>query len=42
MNLPPELLTLLKQRSACYIATTMPDGSEDWIDDLQTKLNKVP
>ena len=27
MNLPPELLTLLKQPSTCYIATTMPDGS---------------
>ena len=27
MDLPPELLTLLKQPSICYIATTMPDGS---------------
>ena len=27
MDLPPELLALLKQPSTCYIATTMPDGS---------------
>ena len=27
MDLPPDLLTLLKQPSTCYIATTMPDGS---------------
>ena len=27
MDLPAELLALLKQPSTCYIATTMPDGS---------------
>jgi PPOX class probable F420-dependent enzyme len=27
VDLPPELLALLKQPSTCYIATTMPDGS---------------
>ena len=27
MDLPSDLLTLLKQPSTCYIATTMPDGS---------------
>ena len=27
MDLPVEVLTLLKQPSTCYIATSMPDGS---------------
>jgi PPOX class probable F420-dependent enzyme len=34
--LPETLLTLLRQPSLCYIATTMPDGSpqltETWVD----------
>jgi PPOX class probable F420-dependent enzyme len=36
MPLPDELLTLLRQPSICYIATTMPDGSpqltQTWVD----------
>jgi PPOX class probable F420-dependent enzyme len=36
MTLPPELLTLLRQPSTCYLATTMPDGSpqltQTWVD----------
>ena len=36
MILPETLLTLLRQPSLCYIATTMPDGSpqltETWVD----------
>jgi PPOX class probable F420-dependent enzyme len=36
MNLPPELLTLLRCPSTCYVATTMPDGSpqltQTWVD----------
>lgn len=35
-DLPDELLTLLRQGSTCYIATTMPDGSpqltQTWAD----------
>jgi PPOX class probable F420-dependent enzyme len=27
MDLPPELLALLRQTSTCFLATTMPDGS---------------
>lgn len=36
MILPETLLTLLRQPSLCYIATTMPDGSpqlsQTWVD----------
>ena len=36
MNLPPELLDLLRAPSTCYVATTMPDGSpqltQTWVD----------
>jgi PPOX class probable F420-dependent enzyme len=36
MTLSPELLTLLRKPSLCFIATTMPDGSpqltETWVD----------
>jgi len=36
MDLPDELITLLRQASTCYIATTMPDGSpqltQTWVD----------
>jgi PPOX class probable F420-dependent enzyme len=36
VSLPEELLALLRQRSICYIATTMPDGSpqltQTWAD----------
>ena len=36
MDLPAELLTLLRQPSTCYLATTMPDGSpqltQTWVD----------
>lgn len=36
MDLPQELLALLREPSLCFIATTMPDGSpqltETWVD----------
>jgi PPOX class probable F420-dependent enzyme len=36
MDLPEGLLSLLRQPSTCYIATTMPDGSpqltQTWVD----------
>jgi PPOX class probable F420-dependent enzyme len=36
MDLPEELLTLLRQPSFCFLATTMPDGSphltQTWVD----------
>ncbi len=36
MNLPPELVELLRQPSPCYVATLMPDGSpqltQTWVD----------
>jgi PPOX class probable F420-dependent enzyme len=36
MDLPDELLSLLRGRSTCYVATTMPDGSpqltQTWVD----------
>ena len=36
MNLPPDLTALLRGRSTCYLATTMPDGSpqltQTWVD----------
>ena len=36
IKLPEELLTLLRQPSTCYIATSMPDGSpqltQTWVD----------
>ena len=36
MMLPPELLTLLRGASPCYVATLMPDGSpqmtQTWVD----------
>ncbi len=36
MELPDDLVSLLRQRSTCYIATTMPDGSpqltQTWVD----------
>jgi PPOX class probable F420-dependent enzyme len=36
MTLPDELLTLLRQASPCFIATTMPNGSpqmtQTWVD----------
>ena len=36
MDLPPELLELLRLPSPCFIATTMPDGSphltQTWVD----------
>ena len=47
MDLPTELLALLKQPSTCYIATTMPDGSPQltqvWCDtdDEHILINTV-
>jgi PPOX class probable F420-dependent enzyme len=42
MDLPPELLTLLRDRATCYIATTMPDGSpqltQTWVDTDGTNI----
>lgn len=36
MNLPQELLELLRRPSPCYVATVMPDGSphltQTWVD----------
>jgi PPOX class probable F420-dependent enzyme len=36
VDLPVELLALLRDRSVCYLATTMPDGSpqltQTWVD----------
>jgi PPOX class probable F420-dependent enzyme len=36
MNLPENLLSLLRGKAVCYIATTMPDGSpqltQTWVD----------
>ena len=36
MDLPEDLLSLLRQASPCYVATTMPDGSpqltQTWVD----------
>ena len=36
MNLPEEILSLLREPSICFIATTMPDGSpqltQTWVD----------
>ena len=36
MNLPEDLITLLRQPSACFLATMMPDGSPQmtrtWVD----------
>ncbi|NAZ76618.1 TIGR03618 family F420-dependent PPOX class oxidoreductase [Kineococcus sp. T13] len=36
MDLPDELLRLLRGRATCYLATTMPDGSpqltQTWVD----------
>ncbi|MGP8296869.1 PPOX class F420-dependent oxidoreductase [Streptomyces inhibens] len=36
VHLPPELLTLLRRPSICYLATSMPDGSpqltQTWVD----------
>ncbi len=36
MDLPDDLLALLRDRSTCYLATTMPDGSpqltQTWVD----------
>ena len=36
MDLPEDLLTLLRAASTCYVATTMPDGSpqltQTWVD----------
>ena len=36
MDLPEELLDLLRRPSTCYVATTMPDGSpqltQTWVD----------
>ena len=36
MDLPDDLLTLLRLPSTCYLATTMPDGSpqlrQTWVD----------
>lgn len=36
MNLPEDLLDLLRRPSPCYVATTMPDGSpqltQTWVD----------
>lgn len=36
MELPDDLLSMLRQPSTCYIATTMPDGSpqltQTWVD----------
>ena len=36
MDLPDDLVSLLRQPSICYIATTMPDGSpqltQTWVD----------
>jgi PPOX class probable F420-dependent enzyme len=36
MALPEELIALLRKRSLCFLATTMPDGSpqltETWVD----------
>lgn len=42
MDLPPELLELLRQPSPCFIATTMPDGSpqltQTWVDTDGTNI----
>ena len=42
MELPPELLDLLRDRATCYVATTMPDGSpqltQTWVDTDGTHL----
>lgn len=36
MDLPDDLITLLRDRGTCYLATTMPDGSpqltQTWVD----------
>lgn len=36
MDLPEDLLTLLRGKGTCYVATTMPDGSpqltQTWVD----------
>ena len=36
MNLPDDLISLLRDRATCYVATTMPDGSpqltQTWVD----------
>ncbi len=36
MNLPDDLISLLRDRSTCYLATSMPDGSpqltQTWVD----------
>ena len=44
MDLPPDLLALLKQPSTCYIATTMPDGSPQvtqvWGDSFGMVVDK--
>ncbi|MGB3762603.1 MAG: TIGR03618 family F420-dependent PPOX class oxidoreductase [Ornithinimicrobium sp.] len=36
MDLPDDLLAMLRGRSTCYVATTMPDGSpqltQTWVD----------
>lgn len=47
MNLPSELLALLRLPSPCYVATTMPDGSpqltQTWVDtdDEHVLINTV-
>lgn len=42
MDLPENLLTLLRGKSPCYIATTMPDGSpqltQTWVDTDGTHI----
>ncbi|GAA2011465.1 PPOX class F420-dependent oxidoreductase [Nakamurella flavida] len=42
MDMPQGLLDLLRQRSICYIATTMPDGSpqltQTWVDTDGTNI----
>ena len=42
MDLPEELLTLLRERATCYVATTMPDGSpqltQTWVDTDGTNI----
>jgi PPOX class probable F420-dependent enzyme len=42
MDLPPELLVLLRERATCYLATTMPDGSpqltQTWVDTDGTNI----
>ena len=47
MNLPDDLISLLRDRATCYVATTMPDGSpqltQTWVatDGQHVLINTV-